>query len=195
MAISQATSISLEKQPIMIRPLKLVYESDMENESTITPAKILSIIYKYRLIKEADAHDKWVEGTPKFLNIIDNFVKTGKPIRMCMPAFPFKSANKVYKVLGILPDRAEEAALDYMNTMCAEIAAIYKPGAKLLIISDGLVYNGKCELVPEARLAIVITRLFLYQISSPFQTKTSGPMGKNYEPWLQRNSRILSSRV
>ena len=131
----------------MIRPLKLGHGSEIEDSSMVTSAKILSIIYKYRLTKAADAHDKWVEGTPKFLNIIDNFVKIGKPIRMCMPAFPFKSANKVYKVLGILPDEAEEAALEYMNAMCAEIGAIYRPGAKLLIISDGLVYNGECELL------------------------------------------------
>ncbi|KAK3168984.1 hypothetical protein OEA41_005432 [Lepraria neglecta] len=109
--------------------------------ASATSAKILNIIYKLRLTKAADAHDKRIEGTPKFLNIIDNYVKMDMPIRMCMPAFPFKSANKVYKVLGSLPDRAEEAALEYMSTMCAEIGNIYSPGAKLLIVSDGLVYN------------------------------------------------------
>ncbi|KAI4167697.1 MAG: hypothetical protein LQ343_007016 [Gyalolechia ehrenbergii] len=125
----------------MIRPLKLGHGCGVEDGSTATSAKILSIIYKYRLTKAADAHDRWVEGTPKFLDIIENFVRQAKSIQMCMPAFPFKSANKVYKVLGTLPDRAEEAALEYMNTMCAEIKAIYSPGAKLLVVSDGLVYN------------------------------------------------------
>ncbi|KAL9002748.1 MAG: hypothetical protein Q9188_004336 [Gyalolechia gomerana] len=125
----------------MIRPLKLGHGSGVEDDSTAMSAKILSIIYKYRLTKAADAHDRWVEGTPKFLDIIENFVRQAKSIQMCMPAFPFKSANKVYKVLGTLPDRAEEAALEYMNTMCAEIKAIYSPGAKLLVVSDGLVYN------------------------------------------------------
>lgn len=146
MAIHQVTDTSDEGQPAMIRPLQLDHKPNSENASMMTSTNILSIIYKYRLTKAADAHDRWVQGTPKFLNIINNFVETKRPIRMCMPAFPFKSANKVYKVMGILPDMAEEAALEYMNTMCTEIGAIYGPGAKLLIISDGLVYNGKCQL-------------------------------------------------
>lgn len=73
---------------------------------------------------------------------------------MCMPAFPFKSANKNFKVLGALLDRAEEAALARLNTMCAEIGAVYKPGARLLIISDGLVYNGRCGLYRRQNLLI-----------------------------------------
>ncbi|CAD6582681.1 MAG: hypothetical protein ASARMPRED_001032 [Alectoria sarmentosa] len=143
MPFLQDTDASDAKKPTMLQPLKLTPGSAaVEDGSTATTsAKILSIIFRYRLTKAADAHDRWVEGTPKFLGIIDNFVKAGMPVRMCMPAFPFKSANKIDKVLGSLPDRAEEAALGYMNTMCSEIGAIYRPGAKLLIVSDGLVYN------------------------------------------------------
>ncbi|KAI9750496.1 MAG: hypothetical protein M4579_006446 [Chaenotheca gracillima] len=110
-------------------------------DSLATSSKILNIIYKYRLTKLADAHDKWIEGTPKFLHTIGHFVKAQKTIRMCLPAFPFKSANHKSKVLGPLPDKAEEIALARLNTMCTEIGLVYKPGAKLLLISDGLVYN------------------------------------------------------
>jgi pyoverdine/dityrosine biosynthesis protein Dit1 len=62
---------------------------------------------------------------------------------MCLPAFPWKSANQVYKVLGTLPDKAEELALKRLNGICEAIGDVYKPGAELLIISDGLVYNGE----------------------------------------------------
>ena len=143
MTISQSSDVPGIALPTTMRSLELGPESDTEDSSTATSVKILSIIYKYRLTKAADAHDKWIEGTPKFLDIIENFVRKAQPVHMCMPAFPFKSANKVYKVLGALPDRAEEAALEYMNTMCVEISAIYRPGAKFLVISDGLVYNGE----------------------------------------------------
>jgi pyoverdine/dityrosine biosynthesis protein Dit1 len=61
---------------------------------------------------------------------------------MCLPAFPFKSANKVYKVFGFLPDKAEEIALARLHDMCRRIEEIYSPGAQLVIVSDGLVYNG-----------------------------------------------------
>ncbi len=61
---------------------------------------------------------------------------------MCLPAFPFKSPNTSTKVLGRLPDKAEEFALAHLNGLCAAIGDVYPPGAKLMIISDGLVYNG-----------------------------------------------------
>jgi pyoverdine/dityrosine biosynthesis protein Dit1 len=103
--------------------------------------KILDIIYEYRLHKSIDAHDKWNAGTPKFLKVISEFTKNKQVLRMCIPAFPFKSANKVVKVLGTLPDKAEERALEWLERMCRKIDQVYAPGAKLLIISDGLVYN------------------------------------------------------
>jgi pyoverdine/dityrosine biosynthesis protein Dit1 len=53
-----------------------------------------------------------------------------------------QSANKVYKVLGALPDKAEEIALERLNNMCLRIREIYAPGARCMIVSDGLVYNG-----------------------------------------------------
>lgn len=131
-------------QLIKFQPLLLEHSSNLEDhDSTAISTRILSIIYKYRLNKAA--HDRWAEGVPKFLDIIDNFVRKSQPVQMCLPAFPFKSVNKVNKVLGSLPDRAEEAALEHMNTMCDEISAIYAPGARLLIISDGLVYNGNLQ--------------------------------------------------
>ncbi|KAK1714026.1 Pyoverdine/dityrosine biosynthesis protein-domain-containing protein [Colletotrichum lupini] len=77
----------------------------------------------------------------KFLSVINGFVTADKPIDMCLPAFPFKSANKAYKVLGFLPDKAEELALQRLNTICLRIRDIYSPGARITIISDGLVYN------------------------------------------------------
>ena len=128
-----------------IRPLQLTAGGEDEKILDDTVTKAFNIIYAYRLQKSADAHDKWVEGTPKFLSIIKHYVRTKSVIRRCMPAFPFKSANKNFKVLGTLPDRAEQVALTRLNIMCAEIEAIYKSGAKLLIISDGLVYNGGSE--------------------------------------------------
>ncbi|KAG8525197.1 uncharacterized protein KY384_008841 [Bacidia gigantensis] len=137
-----------DSQPARTQPMDMNRTSDAVDDSRPTSAKILDIIYDYRLTKAADADDRWIEGTPKFLSMIEHFVQMEQPVQMCMPAFPFKSANKVYKVLGTLPDAAEEEALEYMNLMCARIGDIYSPGAKLLIISDGLVYN-VCHSLPD----------------------------------------------
>ncbi|KAJ5885204.1 hypothetical protein N7495_009714 [Penicillium taxi] len=76
-----------------------------------------------------------------FLSVIGQFVSKGERVQACLPAFPFKSANKVYKVLGSLPDKAEELALELLNTTCMRIQEIYPPGANIVIISDGITYN------------------------------------------------------
>lgn len=107
-----------------------------------TASKILDIIDRYRLRRSSDATTKADEGALKFLALIYSHVKAGVEVPMCLPAFPFKSPNSVSKVLGKLPDRAEELALSHLNGICAAIKDIYPPGAMLTIISDGLVYNG-----------------------------------------------------
>ncbi|KAL8760712.1 MAG: hypothetical protein Q9184_003114 [Pyrenodesmia sp. 2 TL-2023] len=111
------------------------------SETMQTSAKILDIVLDYALNKFSDSMERLAAGRPKFLVVIDRFVKAGTQVEMCLPAFPFKSANKVDKVFGILPDKAEELALERLNTMCIRIGDVYLPGAKLTIISDGLVYN------------------------------------------------------
>lgn len=122
-----------------------VEETSMNHSVADTSVKILDIIFDYALNKFSDTKERLEAGKPKFLSVINKFVATEARVEMCLPAFPFKSANKVYKVFGILPDKAEEIALERLNTMCLRIEKIYKPGARCTIISDGLVYNGSFE--------------------------------------------------
>ncbi|KAM0483900.1 hypothetical protein ACHAP7_003388 [Fusarium lateritium] len=90
-------------------------------ETDETSTKILTIIFDYALNKFDDSKDRLASGTIKFLSVISDFVTVDKPVDMCLPGFPFKSANKVYKVFGFLPDKAEELALQRLNTMCLRI--------------------------------------------------------------------------
>lgn len=101
-------------------------------------ARILHIIYRYGYPREREAQ----KSNPKFIAQIRGRIEAEEPILMCLPAFPFKSPNTSSKVLGHLPDKGEEFALSHLNGMCAAIEHEYKPGARLMIISDGLVYNG-----------------------------------------------------
>ncbi|TDZ36449.1 Spore wall maturation protein DIT1 [Colletotrichum trifolii] len=114
--------------------------SQMKNVAE-TSGQILDIVFEYALNKFHDTMERLTAGAPRFTKIISKFVKMNRQVEMCLPAFPFKSANKVYKVLGDLPDKAEELALERLNRMCERIRQIYPPGAKLTVISDGLVYN------------------------------------------------------
>jgi pyoverdine/dityrosine biosynthesis protein Dit1 len=116
---------------------------------------ILDIIFEYALNKFDDSKDRLAAGAAKFLSVIDQFVKAGTRVEACLPAFPFKSANKVYKVLGTLPDKAEELALERLNSMCTRIRDVYPPGAKVTVISDGTTYNGVSNPNPSASFAKV----------------------------------------
>ncbi|MFH8753834.1 L-tyrosine/L-tryptophan isonitrile synthase family protein [Streptomyces rimosus] len=64
----------------------------------------------------------------------------GRTIEFLLPAFPTKSPNPA-KVLGPLPDLAEELALRFLESLCERIAEVYPPGACILICSDGRVFN------------------------------------------------------
>ena len=121
---------------------KSPHTSHTTMETTDTSNKIVDIIFEYALNKFNDSMERLAVGRPKFLSVIEGFVATGTMVKMCLPAFPFKSANKVSKVFGILPDKAEELAMERLNTLCLRIGNIHPPGAKLTVISDGLVYNG-----------------------------------------------------
>jgi pyoverdine/dityrosine biosynthesis protein Dit1 len=108
---------------------------------------ILDIILDYALNKFDHAQDRLDGLADNLLPAIDLFVAAGTRVEACLPAFPFKSANKVYKVLGSLPDKAEELALDRLNTMCMRVREVYSPGLQVTIISDGITYNGTFRLV------------------------------------------------
>lgn len=106
--------------------------------------KILSVISRYALRSaSSQVASKADEGQLKFLSIIYSQVKASQCVQLCLPAFPFKSPNSTRKVLGKLPDKAEEVALAHLNGLCLAVRDAYPPGAQLTIISDGLVYNGE----------------------------------------------------
>lgn len=152
LSINLAESVLLTMQfppQIMNAPIELALDDDKSSpasqttrEVTETSKDILGIIFEYALNKFDDTKEQLAAGRPKFLSVIDQFVIAGTQVQMCLPGFPFKSANKIDKVFGILPDKAEQLALQRLHTMCLRIGDVYPPGAKLTVISDGLVYNG-----------------------------------------------------
>lgn len=69
-----------------------------------------------------------------------HFVRNGLPVTFVLPAFPTKSPSR-YKVIGHLPDLAEEIGLRHLQDMCEQIGQLYGPGARMYIASDGRVFN------------------------------------------------------
>ncbi|KAI0860851.1 Pyoverdine/dityrosine biosynthesis protein-domain-containing protein [Xylaria cubensis] len=100
---------------------------------------IVHILGKYRLPHRADLKE-W-PAKAVFLRQTERFVSSNQSLHLILPAFPFKSPNKETKVLGVLPDSGEEMALAHLNGLAAAIGDVYTPGAKVFIVSDGLMYN------------------------------------------------------
>jgi pyoverdine/dityrosine biosynthesis protein Dit1 len=71
---------------------------------------------------------------------VRRFVADNEPVHLLLPAFPAKSPNP-RKVLGRLPDMAEELALGFLEGVCREIQAVYPPGVRVTICSDGRVFS------------------------------------------------------
>jgi pyoverdine/dityrosine biosynthesis protein Dit1 len=72
---------------------------------------------------------------------LTSFVILNKPIDFVMLGFPFKSTNIRDKVLGQLPDAAEEETLRNFARFNAAVKAVYEPGVNIHIVSDGFVFN------------------------------------------------------
>ncbi len=88
-------------------------------------------------------------GKPLFVGKIKAQLKQGQAIRLILPAFPWKSVNKVDKVTGILPDLGEELALYRLNQMCEDIKTVYPLGGQVFIATDGLVFDDVVGITDE----------------------------------------------
>lgn len=96
-------------------------------------------------LRYAAKHDEWSQGgRDVFRQQVSSFTSRGAKVEFCLPAFPCKSSS-TDKVLSASPDRGEYIALANLHTFVQEIEAVYKPGAKLWIISDGHVFSDCSE--------------------------------------------------
>ncbi|MEV4318841.1 isocyanide synthase family protein [Actinocrispum sp. NPDC049592] len=98
------------------------------------------------------------------LSRIREQIREGTPVCFVLPGFPGKSPN-LDKVLGPVPDRAEEVALAFLDGLCRKVASVYPPGARIVICSDGRVFGDQVGIPDEditlyqAELRSMISRL------------------------------------
>ena len=101
--------------------------------------RIMDTIASYRI---SGPQDRYEEGMkPKLLETLRSFLANREPINMVVPAYPFKSPNHEFKVLGPNPDVGERMTLQHLNSIGARIQQVYAPGGHVTIISDGPCYN------------------------------------------------------
>ncbi|MGW4891903.1 L-tyrosine/L-tryptophan isonitrile synthase family protein [Kitasatospora sp. NPDC004240] len=77
---------------------------------------------------------------PLQLARLADFVRAGEPVLFTLPGFPCKSPNPA-KVLGHLPDEGERLSLTFLDGLCAAIGEVHRPGARILICSDGHIFG------------------------------------------------------
>ncbi|GFF44663.1 hypothetical protein IFM62136_00050 [Aspergillus lentulus] len=114
-------------------------ENSPISEDKATAIAVLKVVESYGVNFEKTG-ESW-QGLTSFIPTVVEQVKKREPVRMILPAFPFKSPNARDKVLGVMPDLGEELALYHLNGLCENIGRVYEPGADVYISSDGLVYN------------------------------------------------------
>jgi hypothetical protein len=90
---------------------------------------------------ERRAAGQWL-GRSSFMPRVQTHVTNNRTIPLVLPAFPMKSNNHMDKVLGALPDLGEELGLARLVNLCRDIKAVYPPGAVVVIVTDGICYNG-----------------------------------------------------
>ena len=120
------------------------------------------------------------------LPMIESFIRAGAPIELVLPAFPAKAPNP-RKVLGALPDLAEQRALERLSELLDSIQAVWKPGARLTLCSDGHVFadavgvsDADVDRYRDALLGLIDDeRVSWFDLSTAFGDVTPAAMRKH----------------
>ncbi|HWG48023.1 MAG TPA: isocyanide synthase family protein [Gemmataceae bacterium] len=114
-------------------------EANIEARATT----ILRLLFRHRRLlpgATACAADPCPSCLALHLPRVKHFLRAGRPVHALLPAFPAKSPSR-RKTLGPLPDKAEELALLYLQAVCDEVRAVYAPGLRVTLCSDGHVFS------------------------------------------------------
>lgn len=103
------------------------------------PLAILDVLMRRRRVLPGVPRTPSEAALALHLPRVAAFVSRGAPIQLALPAFPAKSPSPA-KVLGKHPDMAEQLGLESLARLLDEIAAVYPPGAELVLCSDGGVF-------------------------------------------------------
>lgn len=112
-------------------------------------------------------------------------------IEFVLPAFPAKSANRE-KTLSVLPDMGECLSLMRLQGLVDAVKTHYMPGAKMIICSDGYVFNDVVGVSDEAvsrykhmlitmNQDLSLTDIGFYDLQNAFDTATLDSLRQRLE--------------
>jgi len=111
------------------------------DEHEVASNVLMALMEHQRLAREAGCASRFCEKCATVhRGRVARFVSRNAPIRLVLPAFAGKSPNRA-KVLGAVPDMAEQLSLAFLKQLCDRIQGIYSPGARITICSDGRVFT------------------------------------------------------
>lgn len=140
--------------------LNVQFQNSTTNEPVIAPAAVISNPHIAQWVNRKGVIDSLVSVIEGFLYLggpehefeqrgRDNLrecvavmVERQELIELVFPGFPFKSPSQ-NKVLGVLPDYADELLLRRLEQLALSIEDIYPAGAVVRIVSDGIVYGSE----------------------------------------------------
>lgn len=113
-------------------------QSEMDKFPTMSE-KILHIITANRYRNGSLETINLEKYKGKYIEKINYFLRKNEPIRLMLPAFPFKIMNPLKSNRGDA-DLAEVAAFCRFNEINLQIKKYYKPGAEIHVFHDGHLY-------------------------------------------------------
>lgn len=111
----------------------------LDREETVYD-KAFEIMRSKRFRASTVKQTRFDENKELFRPIMERQIESEEPLEFVLPSFPFKHKNPV-KVSRRSPDMAELLCVCRLYEICHALGAIYDPGARFVIISDGLVYR------------------------------------------------------
>lgn len=102
--------------------------------------RIFDIMRSKRFRAGTVTYTRFDENKELFRPIVERRMEEGLPLEFVLPSFPFKHKNPV-KVSRRSPDMAELLCLCRLHEICHALGRVYAPGARFVIISDGMVYR------------------------------------------------------
>ncbi|KAH8822355.1 Pyoverdine/dityrosine biosynthesis protein-domain-containing protein [Flagelloscypha sp. PMI_526] len=108
-------------------------------QTSTDPSALVAVIERF-LYLNGPEHEYETKGRANLHATVTDLVSRQERIELVFPGFPFKSPSQ-NKVLGVLPDYADELLLRRLEFLAASIESVYSPGAVVRIVSDGVVYG------------------------------------------------------
>ena len=118
----------------------ITYDSQENTSSRALAADILGLVMRYRRVPGEACADHCADCAAPHLERVMVAIARNEPLVFVLPAFPGKSPNPA-KVLGTRPDMAERQSLAFLNSLADQIKKVYMPGARIVLCSDGRVFN------------------------------------------------------